>query len=85
MKWADAADVSRCVLRECKKVVEECITDKITALKKKYVHKRKKQVLKNPKHINYLKTFHDSFVLVPADKAGNNIILICKKYIYKSF
>ena len=35
------------------------------------------QVLKNPKHI---KTFHDSFVLVPADKADNNIIVIRKKY-----
>ena len=80
MKWADVANVSRCVFREWEKVVEECIMNKITALKKKYVHKRKKQILKNPKHVNYLKTFHDSFVLVPADKAGNNVIVICKKY-----
>ena len=28
----------------------------------------------------YLENFHKSFVLVPADKASNNILIVCKKY-----
>ena len=45
-------------------------------LKKKYINKRKKQILKNPKHLGYLRSFHEHFVLVPADKAGSNVIII---------
>ena len=36
--------------------------------------KRKKHVLKNKIHFNFL---HDNFVLVPADKATNNVIVVC--------
>ena len=32
---------------------------------------------KNPKHIEKL---HKCFVLVPEDKAGGNVIVVCKKY-----
>ena len=28
-----------------------------------------------------LRRLHDDFVLVPADKAANNVIVVCKKYI----
>ena len=55
------------------------IKDRIGMLKK-YINKRKKQVLKNPKHVGYLKSFHKHFVLVTADKAGSNVIVVCKKY-----
>ena len=61
-------------------MVLECIRKRIGELKRKPINKRKKQVLKNPKHINYLKSIHKNFVLVPADKAGSNIIVACKKY-----
>ena len=27
-----------------------------------------------------MERFHQQYVLVPADKAGNNIIIVCKKY-----
>ena len=30
--------------------------------------------------MEYLDEFHQKYVLVPADKAGNNIIVVCKKY-----
>ena len=32
------------------------------------------------KHINYLHDFQRQFVLVPADKAANNFIVVCKKF-----
>ena len=38
MKWADVAKVDRRVLKEWEKVVLECSTNRITVLKKKYVH-----------------------------------------------
>ena len=57
--------------------VLDCIKNRIGMLKKKYINKRKKQVLKKPKHLCYLKTFHEHFVLVPADKAGSNVIVVC--------
>ena len=49
-------------------------------LRSKHVNKRKKHVLQIKKHINYLHDFQRQFVLVPADKAANNVIVICKKY-----
>ena len=27
-------------------------------------------------------TYHENFVLVPADKASNNIVFVCKSYYY---
>ena len=30
--------------------------------------------------MKYLEEFHRRFVLVPADKASNNILVVCKKY-----
>ena len=30
----------------------------------------------------YLDSVHDNFVLAPADKASNNVIIICKKFYY---
>ena len=45
----------------------------------KHVNKRRKHVLQIKKHINYLHDFQRQFVLVPADKAANNVIVVCKK------
>ena len=38
------------------------------------IHKRKKQILKK---------LHDKYVLVPADKASNNVVVICKNITLK--
>ena len=48
-------------------------------------HKRKnrsyrKQVLREKIHLDYLKEFQKHFVLVPADKAKNNVLIVCKQY-----
>jgi hypothetical protein len=40
-------------------------------------------VFKKPEGVNKLRRLHDNFVLVPADKASNNIVLVCKKYYYE--
>ena len=42
------------------------------------INKCKKQALKKNKHIKYLKYLYKEYVLIPADKASNNIIVVCK-------
>jgi hypothetical protein len=40
-------------------------------------------VFKNTEVVNELRRLHDNIVLVPADKASNNIVFVCKKYYYE--
>ena len=58
----------------------DCIDKKIDYLSRKVINKRKQQILRNEKHHRALSMLHDKYVLVPADKASNNIIVIRKKY-----
>ena len=55
------------------------INNKIVSLRSKHINKRKKHVLGN-KHLESLKSLHDKYVLVPADKAANSVIVVCRKY-----
>ena len=48
--------------------------------KKKIKFKPVKNVLKDTACLKDLKELKDQFVLVPIDKAANNVGLICKKY-----
>ena len=59
--------------------VHECIQQKIASLRRKRINRRKKHVLKCRKHVEFLKLLHDRYVLVPADKAVN-VIVVCRKY-----
>jgi hypothetical protein len=40
-------------------------------------------VFKKPEVVNKLRRLHDNFVLVPADKASNNFVFVCKNYYYE--
>jgi hypothetical protein len=40
-------------------------------------------VFRKPEVIDKLRRLHDNFVLVPADKASNNIVFVCKNYYYE--
>ena len=79
-KWSKKANVDKHVLDEWEQTVYTYIDKRIEYLKRKCIHKRKKQVLKKDKHVKYLEHLQKEYVLVPADKASNNIIVICKKY-----
>ena len=68
------------VLRDWKEAMYSCIDERIKILQQLHINKRKKQVLKSMVHLDYLNKLHDNFVLVPADKANNNVIVVCKKY-----
>ena len=79
-RWStrEGVDVSAFNEWECK--LNECIRRKIASLRKKCINKRTKHVLKSRKHLESLKSLHEKYVLVPADKAANNVIVVCKKY-----
>ena len=62
------------MLNEWEHKVHECIDEKIRLLKMKHINKRKKHVLRTEKHLNSLQDLQHDYVLVPADKAPNNVI-----------
>ena len=68
------------MLNEWEHKVHECIDEKIRLLKMKHINKCKKHVLRTEKHLNSLQDLQHDYVLVPADKAPNNVIVVCKKY-----
>ena len=53
---------------------------KIQSLKQKIRPKKTNPILKQQTVTNYLKELHSKFVLVPIDKASNNIAIICKRF-----
>ena len=59
--------------------LKELVTDRVSGLNGKF-KRRNQKILNDPGVKHCLPKFHEDFVLVPADKAANNIIIICKTY-----
>ena len=68
------------VLDEWEHKVKECILRQIQFLRNKHINRRKQHILKSRRHLDYLHEFQSKYVLVPADKAANNVIVVCRKY-----
>ena len=49
-------------------------------LKGRRQNTQKKQTLKDPAGKQTLDKLHEDYVLAPANKAGNNVIIVCKQY-----
>ena len=77
-QWASREKVAQATLHEWAGTVKQLV-DK-TRLKTHSQNSRKRQTLSNPICKKALETLHEDYVLVPTDKAGNNIIIICKQY-----
>ena len=75
-EWAREANVDRRALRDWEEKVYKFIDEKIGSLKQRKINKRKKHVLKSRVHLDNLNKLHENFVLVPADKASNNVIVV---------
>ena len=63
-----------------KNKVLQKVEENITSIKRRTKYKKVNRVLNRPEVVEYLKTLHTNFVLVPIDKAANNVSIICKKY-----
>ena len=56
------------------------IQTRIDRIGKKEKNPTKKYLLSNKNCREYLENFQKHFVLVPADKTSNNVLIVCKKY-----
>ena len=79
-KWSSREGVNIRAFSEWERKVMDCINNRIVSLRSKHINRRKKHVLGTKKHLDSLQLLHDKYVLVPADKAANNVIVVCKKY-----
>ena len=50
---------------------------------KNCVNSRPKSVFKDQEAVKCLSSLHDKYVVVPADKASNNIVFVCKPYYFE--
>ena len=66
-------------LSEWKDQLKELVADRISNLKGHFKSPKCK-VLDQPDVKDTLHKLHANYVLVPADKAANNVIIVCKKY-----
>ena len=66
-------------LSEWKDQLKELFADRTSDLKG-HLKSPKRKVLDQPDVKDTLNKLHANYVLVPADKAANNVIIVCKKY-----
>ena len=71
------------VLNEWSLTLKLIISNKINSFKQTKV-KKFMQVLKDKHVVSYFKDLYSKYVIVPADKAGNNIIFVCKYFYIKT-
>ena len=70
-------------LSEWKDQIKELVVEHISRLKQK-IRSPKQKILNDPDVKDTQRRLHDDFVLIPADKAANNVIILCKKYHIKT-
>ena len=79
LQWAKRKMVELSVLSSWKEMVKDQIEKRISKLKQNFKQPTGK-VLQNVDVKACLSGLHNKYVFVPADKAPNNIIIICKRY-----
>ena len=55
------------------------VDNRIRKLKGQPQKTRKRQLLRTAARVKNLEELHEKYVLVPADKAANNVIVVCKQ------
>ena len=79
LQWAKQEMVELSVLSSWKEMVKGQIEERISKLKQNFKQPTGK-VLQNVDVKACLSDLHNKYVFVPANKARNNIIIICKRY-----
>ena len=78
-QWSKREQVDLKYLSEWKDQIKNLVVERISSLKEKIRSPRQK-ILSDPDVKDTLRRLRDDFVLVPADKAANNVIAVCKRY-----
>ena len=79
-QWASRENVALATLDEWACTVKQLIENRIARLRSRRHKTRKRQILRDAICRRALEELHDRYVLVPADKASNNVIIVCKQY-----
>ena len=61
-------------------IIKEKVASKVRNLKKTVKPQQAKPTLKDEEVVRYLSELHKNYVIVPIDKASNNIAIICKRF-----
>ena len=61
------------------RTIRSLVQGRIANLRKRS-HKRPKSVFKDREALDCLTSLQDKYVIVPADKASNNIVFVCKAH-----
>ena len=77
--WFKREQVELKYLSEWKGQLKELVADRISDLKGHFKSPKCK-VLDQPDVKDTLHKLHANYVLIPADKAANNVIIVCNKY-----
>ena len=77
--WSKREQVEFKYLSEWKNQLKELVADLISNLKGHFEYPKCK-VLDQPDVKDTIHILHASYVLISADKAANNVIVVCKKY-----
>ena len=79
-KLSSRNKLDKSIFNEWKTKILQKVSDKIRVLKIHKKPKATKPILKDPEAQSYLSSLHLKNVIVPIDKAGNNVAFVCKSY-----
>ena len=79
-QWFKRGQVDLKYLSEWKDQIKELVVECISGMKEK-IRLPKQNIVNDPDVKDTLRRLHYDFVLVPADKAANNVIIVCKNTI----
>ena len=82
VQWSKWEQIDLKYLSEWKDQIKELVVERISSLKTK-IQSPKQKILNDPDVKDTLRRLLD-FVVVPADKAANNVIVVCKRYYIKT-
>ena len=83
-RWAKKEDVEVDTLSECVKSVMSLVNRRVSVLSRT-MSRRHESVFDDPDVSAELAEIHEKFVVVPADKASNNIVFVCKTHYINCF
>ena len=79
-KWANKEGVDVSALSEWVNAIRHLVISVVYCLRN-YMSTRSKSVFDNKEIATKLADIHDQYVVVPADKASNNVVFVCIQYI----
>ena len=79
-KWSSTNGLDKSAFREWRSNILNYITQKIEQLKQKIQPMPSKPIMHDDNAMQYLTELQEIYVMVPIDKAVNNVAFICKRF-----